>query len=201
MDQNGEMKMKELIYTNYAAEVKKELMQDLDDIFHEMSAELFLPLTDIPVQGGNLIDTEDLFKKFKDIARRRTLENYSKMWDSNGLPECLAALQCLREEASDKSREQWRPTGKTAREQIRPLIMKTMQKKCEYLDKQIEFQENLLSTQAPKLIEIQEATSQIQENRKFLMDMTKVHQDAFKEAEALCEIAEKANEMINTMRE
>uniref|UniRef100_A0A1B0D2K4 Uncharacterized protein n=1 Tax=Phlebotomus papatasi TaxID=29031 RepID=A0A1B0D2K4_PHLPP len=163
------------------------------------SASIFLPLTVVPLGAKRVLDVEDLFLKFDKKLRNGVKEQFETMWEDSNISQCLSALECLREEAPDKSAVQWRPSGKTPREQLIPYIVKTLQKKCSYLDRQNIYQEKLFDEYVPRVMEIREKIGQIVTTRKIHLELMEVHRkqlEAEKDRNSLFDEGEKILDLI-----
>ncbi|XP_059614378.1 uncharacterized protein LOC132260344 [Phlebotomus argentipes] len=202
MGENNEFKIKELIYENYAKSAKRELMQDLSKVVDGLSPSVFQPMTEVFLEDPNdAVDVEDFNAQFRKFAQKSVLSEFDQMWEEAEFTETLAGLECLRKEAPDKAGVQWRPTGKTPQEQLRPFVMKTLQKKFEYLNMQLQFQDTQLKECVPKLMEIQESLETLKTNRSVLTDLMKVHQSQTQESTELQKLSDKVDDLLDRIRE
>ncbi|GAB0089952.1 hypothetical protein DMENIID0001_045810 [Sergentomyia squamirostris] len=192
--------IKNLIYTNYAKEVKKELMADLAGVFDDLSSSVFSPLADISMRDGESeLDVESLAEEFKATMKKKIAKNFENMWESSGITHTLAALEYLRRETPEKSLQQWRPTGKSPKEQIRPYVIRDLQKKIVYLEKQHEYQSSLFNEYLPKLENAFDEINHLEANRTVVLDFIDVHQQQLQDDED--KIKNEISTVVNKVRE
>ncbi|XP_062544797.1 uncharacterized protein LOC134211685 [Armigeres subalbatus] len=96
------------------------------------------------------------FEVFKAGLLENILFYFNSIWDSTGTEEHLSILDLLKADPRNNSERKWRPTGKSAEEQVRPLVINKLKWQIKMYEKQIQFHKQ----------QLERAVSQVEAGRK-----------------------------------
>ncbi|XP_055538712.1 uncharacterized protein LOC129726099 isoform X2 [Wyeomyia smithii] len=94
---------------------------------------------------------ENLFSIFKAGLLDNILSHFNKIWDCIDTDEHLHVLEVLKTDPRNDSVKKWRPTGKSAEEQVRPLVVNKLKWQIKYYKKQIQFQKQQLENAVARI--------------------------------------------------
>lgn len=102
-----------------------------------------------------------------EVFRGGLLENilsyFNTVWDSTNTDEQLNVLDMLKADPKNDSAKKWRPTGKSAEEQVRPLMINKLKWQKKMYERQIEYQKQ----------QLEQAVTQVELSRKRWADLNK----------------------------
>ncbi|XP_053683646.1 uncharacterized protein LOC128733845 isoform X2 [Sabethes cyaneus] len=102
------------------------------------------------MEYSNIDKTENLFSVFKMGLLDNILSHFNKIWDCIDTDEHLQVLEVLEADPRNDSVKKWRPTGKSAEEQVRPLVVNKLKWQIKYYKSQIQFQKEQLECAVAK---------------------------------------------------
>lgn len=103
------------------------------------------------VDYSQINKNENLFSIFKQGLLDNILSHFNKIWDCIDTDEHLHVLEVLKTDPRNDSVKKWRPTGKSAEEQVRPLVVNKLKWQIKYYKKQMQFQKQQLECVVAKI--------------------------------------------------
>ncbi|XP_065081959.1 uncharacterized protein LOC135704431 [Ochlerotatus camptorhynchus] len=107
-----------------------------------------------------------------EVFRGGLLENllsyFNNVWDTTNTDEQLNVLDMLKADPKNDSVKKWRPTGKSAQEQVRPLIINKLKWQKRMYEKQIQYQKQQLEQAVTQVELSRKKWTDLNERREFL---------------------------------
>ncbi|XP_021699816.1 uncharacterized protein LOC110676395 isoform X2 [Aedes aegypti] len=106
------------------------------------------------------------FEIFKAGLLENILSYFNGIWDSTNTDEHLHILDLLKADPKNDSEKKWRPTGKSAEEQVRPLVINKLKWQIKMYERQIQFHKQ----------QLERAVSQVELGRKKWADFVEMRE-------------------------
>uniref|UniRef100_A0A182QW59 Uncharacterized protein n=1 Tax=Anopheles farauti TaxID=69004 RepID=A0A182QW59_9DIPT len=128
---------------------------------------------------ANEKDLELAVKEFRNGLQEALLSKVNRLWDESDIDANIEVLEKIKTKAAGTTTKMWRPTGKSANEQVRPLVVNKLKMSLKFYRYQLGFQKERTEELIYNIENMRAKYQEIHTQRKHLLQQMTNEQKMF----------------------